>query len=78
VNESGQTWEAEARNNLSQDGDAVYTHVQDAGETRARAQVLASRQECQEGRCGCLGRLLFFEVTLSVWLVWRLFSMHGR
>ena len=48
VNESGQTREAEARNNLSQDGDAVYTHVQDAGERAT--QVLASRQECQEGR----------------------------
>jgi hypothetical protein len=27
----------------------------------APRQVLASRQECQEGRCGCFGRLLFFE-----------------
>jgi len=48
VNESGRTREAEARNNLSQDGEAVYTHVQDAGERAP--QVLASRQECQEGR----------------------------
>ena len=48
MNESGQTREAEARNNLSQDGEAVYTHVQDAGERAP--QVLASRQECQEGR----------------------------
>jgi hypothetical protein len=48
VNESGQTREAEARNNLSQDGEAVCTQVQDAGERAP--QVLASRQECKEGR----------------------------
>ena len=44
MNESGRTREAEARNNLSQDGEAVYTHVQDAGERAP--QVLASRREC--------------------------------
>ena len=48
MNESGRTREAEARNNLSQDGEAVYTHVQDAGDRAP--QVLASRRECQEGR----------------------------
>ena len=42
--------EAEARYNLSQDGEAVLIHDKDAGERAP--QVLASRQECQEGRCG--------------------------
>lgn len=39
------------RYNLTQDGEAVEIHVQDAGERAP--QVLASLQECQEGRCGC-------------------------
>ena len=47
------------RYNITQDGEVVEIHVQDAGERAP--QVLASLQECQEGRCGCLGRLLFFE-----------------
>ena len=59
MDESGRTREAEARYNLSQDGEAVQTHVQDAGQRAP--PVLASSQECQEGRCGCLGRLLFVE-----------------
>jgi hypothetical protein len=44
VDESGRTREAEARYNLSQDGEAVQIHAQDAGERAP--QVLASSQEC--------------------------------
>ena len=51
VGESGRTREAEMRYNMTQDGEAVEIHVQDAGERAP--QVLASLQECQEGRCGC-------------------------
>jgi hypothetical protein len=39
------------RYNIAQDGEAVEIHVQDAGERGP--QVLASLQECQEGRCSC-------------------------
>ena len=46
-----ETGEAEMRYNITQDGEAVEIHVQDAGERAP--QVLASLQECQEGRCGC-------------------------
>jgi len=51
VEESGRTREAEMRYNIAQDGEAVEIHVQDAGERGP--QVLASLQECQEGRCSC-------------------------
>jgi len=39
------------RYNITQDGEAVEIHVQDTGERAP--QVLASLQECQEGRCSC-------------------------
>ena len=39
------------RYNITEDGEAVEIHVQDTGERAP--QVLASLQECQEGRCGC-------------------------
>src|ERR1035438_2269270 len=51
VEESGRTREAEMRYNIAQDGEAVEIHLQDAGERGP--QVLASLQECQEGRCSC-------------------------
>jgi hypothetical protein len=39
------------RYDITEDGEAVEIHVQDTGERAP--QVLASLQECQEGRCGC-------------------------
>ena len=39
------------RYNITEDGEAVEIHVQDAGERAP--QVLASLPECQGGRCGC-------------------------
>jgi hypothetical protein len=53
VDESGRTREAEARYNLSQDGEAVWFHVQDAGQRAPHA--LASRRECQEAKLSWAG-----------------------
>jgi hypothetical protein len=43
--------EVQMRYNITEDGEAVEIHVHDTGERSP--QVLASLEECQEGRCGC-------------------------
>jgi hypothetical protein len=59
VNESGRTREAEGATTSAKTA-RPFRSTSRTPDSAPR-QVLASRQECQAGRCGCLGRLLFFE-----------------